>query len=239
MQRRSVRGALVGVASAALVLWAGAPAPAATTLADWQMNEGSGATTMLDSSGNGMNGSVGSDVVTGYKINGATGYHWKYVKPNQPPANPGRLVTVNDARLNPGTNVYSVTVRFRTTVNFGNIIQKGQAGAPGGYWKWQIPKGKLQCVFRGLVNGSLVGKTVSSGTTLLNDGAWHTVTCSRTSTGVTMTIDGGTTRKASGWTGDISNKPPLTIGGKLNCNQDTVTCDYFVGDIDYVTITTG
>jgi hypothetical protein len=28
----------------------------------------------------------------------------------------------------------------------------------------------------------------------------------------------------------------MTIGGKLNCDQQQTTCDYFVGDIDYVII---
>jgi hypothetical protein len=203
------------------------------------MNEGPGATTMVDSSGGGINGSIGDHVTTGYTYAGATGYHWSYVKPNQPPADPERLVTVSDGRLNPGSSVYSVTVRFRTTVNFGNIIQKGQSGTAGGYWKWQIPSGKLSCLFRGVVNGSTVSKSVNSGTNLLNDGAWHTVTCTRTTTGVTMTIDGSITRRATGWSGTISNTKPLAIGGKLNCDQSTITCDYFVGDVDYVKITTG
>lgn len=239
MQRRSLSAALVSAAAVAVLLGAAVPASAATTIADWEMNEGTTATTMLDSSGNGINGSIGDDVVTGYTFNGATGYHWTYVKPNQPPANPARLVTVADGRLNPGSSVYSVTVRFRTKVSFGNIIQKGQSGTAGGYWKWQIPNGQLTCLFRGVINGSFVSKAVNSGTTKLNDGVWHTVTCTRTATGVTMTIDGGTTRKASGWTGPISNTKPLVIGGKLNCDQQTVTCDYFVGDIDYVRISTG
>jgi hypothetical protein len=233
---RAIRGGLVAAAAVMLTVAAAVPALAAT-VADWEMNEGSTATTMQDSSGNGIDGSIGDDVVTGYSFAGATAYHWTYVKPNQPPANPERLVTASDARLNPGTNVYSVTVRFRTTVNFGNILQKGQSATSGGYWKWQIPSGKLACLFRGVVNGNVVSKSVNSGTHLLNDGAWHTVTCTRTSTGVTMTIDNSFTRKATGWTGSISNTKALTIGGKLNCDQSTITCDYFVGDIDFVRIT--
>ena len=239
MTIRSIRAGAVAFASAVALFVGVLPASAATTIADWQMNEGSTATTMFDSTANHINGSIGNDVVTGYRVNGATGYHWPYVAPNQPPANPERLVTVSDGRLNPGTRVYSVTVRFRTTRSFGNIIQKGQSGTPGGYWKWQIPSGKLSCLFRGVVNGNTVSKSVNSGTTLLNDGAWHTVTCTRTTTGVTMTIDGSITRRATGWTGSISNTKALTIGGKLNCDQQTVTCDYFTGDIDYVRISAG
>ena len=29
---------------------------------------------------------------------------------------------------------------------------------------------------------------------------------------------------------------PLTIGGKVDCDQVKVTCDYFAGDIDWVRI---
>ena len=28
-------------------------------------------------------------------------------------------------------------------------------------------------------------------------------------------------------------------GGKVSCNQTTVTCDYYVGDLDYVRIDAG
>jgi hypothetical protein len=65
------------------------------------------------------------------------------------------------------------------------------------------------------------------------------VRCERTVDRVTMTIDGTITRKALGPTGTITNTVPLTIGGKLNRDQVTVTCDYFVGDIDFVTIEIG
>lgn len=74
----------------------------------------------------------------------------------------------------------------------------------------------------------------------LNDGAWHTVRCERTADRVAMTVDAGTgaqiTRRALGITGNIANASPLTIGGKASCNQTTVTCDYFTGDIDFVSI---
>ena len=239
MRRKAFRSAFIVAAMSAATAVAAVPAAASTTVASWQMNEGSGATVMHDSSGNGIDGSIGGHIATGFTYAGATGYEWPYVKPNQPPADPERLATASDSRLNPGTSVFSVTVRFRTTHDFGNIIQKGQSGTAGGYWKWQLPKGQLTCLFRGVVNGSTVSKAVNSGTLLLNDGKWHTVTCTRTTTGVTMTIDGGTTRKATGWTGSISNSKALAIGGKLNCDQSTVTCDYFSGDIDYVTIATG
>jgi hypothetical protein len=216
-----------------------ANAAATITIANWQMNEPPGATVMLDSGGNGINGTIGSAVQTGYTFNGATGYHWVFTSPTKPPPKPERLITVADGRLNPGSGDYAVTMRFRTTKTFGNIIQKGQAGASGGYFKWEIPHGVLKCVFRGVnSSGKFLRKEVNSPTTL-NNGQWHTVRCERTSTKVTMTIDGTTTVQANGQSGNISNNVALTIAGKSNCNQDTVTCDYFTGDIDWVKIERG
>lgn len=240
--RRTLGAALVPIAVAGTLV-AGAErarADATTTLADWQMNEPSGATVMADSSGNGIDGQVGSAVLTGNVEGDVTFYKWTHTNPNQPPPKPERLIQVADDRLNPGTGDYAVTIRFRTTRSFGNIIQKGQAETPGGNFKWQIPNGKLQCQFRGFdESGNELKGGVSSGPTPLNDGLWHTVRCERTADMVTMTVDGQVTGRNPGPTGSISNTVPLTIGGKLNCDQVTITCDYFVGDIDFVLIETG
>lgn len=244
MGGRGVRTRVVSVLALGVVC-AGAPMPpagaaATVTLADWRMDEPAGATVMLDGSGNGLDGTIGGAVTTGYVDGDTTGYHWTYTQPNAPPPKPERLIQVPSDLLNPGSGDYAITIRFRTSKSFGNIIQKGQSGSTTGYFKWQIPSGKLSCLFRGLApDGSTLTKSVSSGTTLLNDGLWHTVRCERTVDRVTMTIDGTITRKALGPTGTITNTVPLTIGGKLNCDQVTVTCDYFVGDIDFVTIEIG
>ena len=76
--------------------------PLATSL---QMNEGPGASVAVDSSGNGLNGIVGSHVQTGVALTGGgTGYRFPYLRPNTPPADPEHLVTIpHDNRLNPGT----------------------------------------------------------------------------------------------------------------------------------------
>jgi hypothetical protein len=227
----------------AVIGTSGAPGQAAATnvVAHWKMNEPAGATTMVDSSGHNINGQIGSAVVTGVTYLGATGYHWNRVNPNEAPAKPERLVTANDSRLNPGTGDYAVTIRFRTTHSYGNMIQKGQAGSKGGYFKFQNVKGKVSCLFRGRdSSGNTVSKSVNSGTTLLNDGAWHTLRCERTADKVELWVDDNVKpRRGLGPTGNIENNVPLTIGGKLNCDQVKVTCDYFSGDFDYVKIEAG
>jgi hypothetical protein len=237
-------GAIIVAASTALTVAAVTPAAgvAITNVGDWRMGERAGATVMVDSSGNRLDGTIGSAVRPGVSITGAEGgtaYQWAFTQPNAAPAKPERLVQVRDnSLLDPGTRDYAVTIRYSTTQAFGNLLQKGQSGARGGYWKFQAPKGVLSCLFRG-AEGS---KSVNSGVPL-NDGAWHTVRCERTADRLTMTVDAGTsaqiTRRALGVTGNISNSNPLTIGGKANCDQITITCDYFTGAIDYVRIQAG
>ena len=53
------------------------------------------------------------------------------------------------------------------------------------------------------------------------------LTCVRTATAVTLYVDGVFMNRKRGVTGRIDNKQPLTIGGKTECDQVTVTCDYF------------
>ena len=215
-----------------------APAHAAIDqpVAVWQMNESARSRTMSDSSGNGIKGTIGAHVVVGTALSGGgTGYRFPYLKPNTPPADPDHVVRVpHDSRLNPGSGNFAVELRLRTTHSFGNVMQKGQAGSAGGYWKLQQPNGKISCLFRGAVGSS----TASSGTVRVNDGAWHTVRCERTSSSVIMTVDGVVTGRNFNTTGSIANTRPLSIAGKLNCDQVTITCDYFAGDIDYIKIQT-
>jgi hypothetical protein len=228
--------ALLVVLAGGLVVTAPARAALDRPVAVWEMNEPAGSTTMVDTSGNGINGAIGAHVRVGTALlGGGTGYRFPWIKPNTPPADPEHLVVVrHDARLNPGTGDFAVALRLRTTQSFGNVIQKGRAGSAGGYWKFQQPSGKVSCLFR----GSLGRSAASSGTKLINDGAWHTVRCERTSSSVIMKVDGVVTGRNFNPTGSIANTKPLVIGGKFNCDQVNITCDYFVGDIDYVKIQT-
>ncbi|WP_238015731.1 laminin G domain-containing protein [Dactylosporangium sp. AC04546] len=204
-----------------------ADATSGTEVAVWQMNEAAGARTMLDSSGHGLHGRIGGEVVAG---GGA--YRFSRLRPDTPPTHPQHVVTVPDApALDPGDRDYAVTVRLRTTHSFGNIVQKGQATVAGGNWKLQIPSGIVQCLFRGSR-----GSVIVSARTRINDGAWHTVRCERTQQGLTLTIDGRTDARRAGRTGTIANSWPVSVGGKTACDQVDVGCDYYAGDLDYVAI---
>jgi hypothetical protein len=199
-------------------------------IADWEMNEGANATTM-HSTGSGPDGSIGSAVVTGVVTNGAKGYRWRSENRGGS-AHPERLVKVNSSKLNPGTANFTVIMRFMTG-SFGdqNIIQKGQATTNGGQWKIPIKNGKVGCNFLGVQHRSAVWSNK-----IIADNKWHVVRCDRRTGGVTIRIDGGAPKTNHRWTGSISNTWPVTIGGKLKCNQQSVGCDYFVGHIDRIVV---
>jgi hypothetical protein len=227
----------VVLAATSALLGTAVPADAAArrVVAVWDMNESPGSRTMTDGSGHGLRGSIGGEVDTGVRVGGAKGYRFERLDPDTPPTHPRHLVTVRDtAALDPGTRDYAVTVRLRTTYQFGNIIQKGQATVPGGNFKLQIPSGIVQCLFRGSESQVIV-----TASRRINDGRWHTVRCERTGSGVTLAVDGSTVARRPGWTGRISNSWPVSIGGKTDCDQIDVGCDYYAGDIDWVQIDAG
>jgi PKD repeat protein len=214
----------------------------------WNMNE-SGGSTMNDSGPYNFDGSIGDDVTVGFTFDGATGYEFPNGSPPAAqPVNPERLVTVpSDPRLNPDAADYAIEFRYRTTKSFGNIVQKGQNGTWGGYFKFEQPSGRMTCLFKynppggGASSQKAVKAPVGWET---NDNQWHTIRCElRRSFGVMLFIDGVEVAK-NGWGGAaplpaIANDRPISIGGKSNCDQRQTTCDYFDGEIDYVRIEKG
>jgi hypothetical protein len=228
---------IVSLAASTVVAGAADPARAAAdhAVAIWGMNEPAGSPTMADSGGGHLNGTIGGEVGVGTEVDGARGYRFARLEPDTPPTHPRHLITVPAAAgLDPGTGDFAVTVRLRTTYQFGNVIQKGQSTVPGGNWKIQIPNGRPQCIFRGSM-----GTMLASAPDAINDGGWHTVVCLRDSTGLWLSIDGTRVAGRAGHTGRIANTWPLSIGGKSSCDQVDVGCDYFAGDIDYARVDAG
>ncbi len=121
-------------------------------------------------------------------------------------------------------------MKYSGGANFTNVLQKGQSGTKGGFYKVEINRGKVVCLFRGS------GGQAAIGSPKLWDGKLHTVTCDRTATGVTMTVDGRQTARTNRRTGTIGNTAPLVIGGKPWCNQTTVECDYYAGFVGRVQV---
>ena len=209
---------------------------AGSKVLDLELNEAHGASVAHDTSGLHHNGDIGSHLV----MNGAYG-RWDRHSPAEHVFYGSRhLIVVPDAAdhsLDPGTADFSVEIRFRTRESFGNVIQKGQATSQGGEIKFQIPGGRLTCMFK----TSTGRATAGTGHLRLNDNKWHVVRCDRTSASVTMYVDGERISRSNHATGSLDNKKPWSIGGKLACGPQSGadSCDYFHGDIDYVRITKG
>ena len=199
----------------------------------WSFDEAEGERTAEDLGPSRLHGTVGADVRTGLVDDGVVAYRFPDVLPNSPPVRPEHLVTVPDApRLDPDGGNFTVTVRFRTTSSPANIVQKGQRQTPGGFWKMEHVDGRVRCSFL-----DLDGRSVSAQSgRRTDDGGWHVVTCARTPDDLSLYVDGVRTTRVTGATGWIRNTWPMTVGGKSRCDQETVGCDYFSGDIDLVQI---
>jgi Laminin G domain len=202
---------------------------AARTIADWEMNEAAGATKMHDSGPNHLSGTIGSAVQTGVIAGGAKAYRWR--SKNMAGKHPERLVKVSSSLLNPGKAAFVVKIRLRTGAGDQNIVQKGQATTSGGMWKIDMVKGHVKCTFKGSRGRVGVGSRKR-----VWDSAWHTVRCARRSTGVSIRVDGGASRRTAGATGRIANSSTLSIGGKASCDPPRVECDYYIGLLDRVVV---
>jgi hypothetical protein len=231
MPRRATKHAAIGLAAGAAALTLGVAGPAAaasTTAALWQMNETSG-TTMFDSSGNGNNGTTTDVTMTGagYVLNGTTS---KVVVPDSP-------------TLNPGTQNFSYTVQVQTlrvppSGTDYDLIRKGISATSGGEFKLEIVNGNnLGKAFCLVKDGTKTSATIK-GTTNVADGALHTITCTKTATSLTLTVDSLKPQVKSVALGSISNSSPLTISAKTPTVKG-VAGDFYTGLMKNVSVSVG
>lgn len=219
-------GTVVAAAVATVLLSTGA-AEAATTAALWHMDDPS---RMLDSSGSGNNGTT--TAITGVAGSSGKGYHFN---------GKNSVVNVPDRpSLNPGTATLRITASVRFTVvpsrSVGDydLVRKGVAGTAGGTWKMEIfpPSGNTQgtayCQFQDANK-----KTASiRHSRNLADGAWHTITCVKTGSAISVIVDGAA-KSLAVRLGSISNSKPVTLGAKPGGG------DQYLGDMDEVSIRIG
>jgi hypothetical protein len=225
---------VVTLAMTGVIIAVGASAATATSVtALYDMNEQPGASVMVDSGPNGLDGVIGSDIVVGASYADATGYRWPTASPTQPPAQPGRIAYVDsNSSLNPDDQDFAVEFRYRTTKSYGNVVQKGQNASNGGYFKFEQPNGLMTCLFK---DETGLQRAVQS-PIATKDGQWHVIRCELSDWGIRLFVDGAQVVSRRTSMGNIANTQPLSIGGKSTCDQIKVTCDYFSGDIDYVRI---
>jgi PKD repeat protein len=237
---RSFAGALLGVvlvASGLTVVQATTAWAATTLVADWQLNDPAGSTVMVDGTGH-HNGAISPDAAAdGLTLNGSL-YDWSLRCPACPPAQLPRVVQVPDSSeldIPDASVTQTIEFRFKTPKGYGNIMQKGQALDTGGQIKIENPNGFTQCVYIG-ANRTYVAVPSP---VQLNDDKWHVFRCVHTSKQVQTWVDGVEVASKNVATGPINNAMPFVIGGKSHCDNVTITCDYYTGDIDWVRIYRG
>lgn len=185
-----------------------------------------------------MHGEIGDIVQHPVTVSGATGHRFPSFSPPEDRITkvfPERLdVVPNNALIDPGSEDYAITVRFRKSSSYGNILQKGQNTVPGGYFKIEMPFSTATCVFKDL--NAVSAAVTSPPEVILNDNQWHVLRCEKFKTEVKMWVDGVEVAKTGRVLGNISNNWPLVFGGKYDCDGPApgTTCDYYVGEIDYV-----
>lgn len=186
----------------------------AALVADWEMNEmGSPPLTMVDS-GDGHDGQPMGGVVgdgSSYTFDG-TGV----VKVSDP----------DGMTLNPGSQDITITASLSFSNRPGHdydIVRKKPAGVKGMQYRMEIMStGKAKCFFTGdSGNAAITAKQV------LSDGQFHTITCTKTSSTIGITVDAKAKTK-NVVIGSIANATDISIGAKLPSGDD------FVGSMDYV-----
>ena len=109
-----------------------------------------------------------------------------------------------------------------------DIVKRGySASSPGLYKVEYLSNGRASCGFKGTIAG--VGHV--TGGPSLNDGRWHRIMCTKTSMGITLSVDGVVRASHAGNVGSI-NMPndDLVIGAYRRSSPN------FRGDIDEVRI---
>lgn len=233
IRRKGAGRRVVAVVAVVLVVaaWSvgGAPAAGASTawvpIATWEMDQAERA--LVDTSGNGLHGVVGGRVTTGAAVDGSVAHSF----PGSTQADRAVLDLVSGDGTDPKGAEWALNARFRTWQATANIAQKGQAMSVGGFYKLELTGGRAYCVFRGSL-----GTLATGSTSVLSDGAWHSVRCERHWNWLGMWVDGVFESGVDGRTGYIANDDPFAIGGKANCNMGTVSCDYLTGAVDRVSL---
>lgn len=146
----------------------------------------------------------------------------------------GNVTIPHRASLNPGSRDFSFGARFRITGGYlkPNIMQKGQIGHPGGYFKLESDGDAAVCFVEGSQRTVFVGLRPASGD--IADGQFHSVHCRKTAAGLTINVDGRETRVLTS-IGHVSNDRRMTIAGKQPCG-DYTGCDRLTGQVAWAVL---
>jgi hypothetical protein len=214
--------------AAVLAITAAPPASAAGTYrAHWSLNE-VGSSVAVDSSGNGNNGTNYNVVGDGssYTFNGTD----------------SRVVVPTSGILNPGAADFSWGVTLSMSQppspvgETYDVLRKGLVTTKGGDYKFEVKnvngKAVARCVAKSFRPDGTKVLAAIQGTTTLADSRQHVVTCTKTSTSITLKVDSLTprTKTFSGGLGSVSNSANLALGAKAESTA-TTGFDWFEGKI--------
>ena len=138
----------------------------------------------------------------------------------------------NAAALNPGSANVTISLHIKTTkpapptVEDWDLVRKGLFTDGSEFKIEYYPTAQAGCAFGGSQGYS--GEHPAG--PALDNGAWHTIECRKTATGISTTIDGTTVYSANIAVGSISNSADVAIGARPGS-------EYFQGSIDEVAIT--
>jgi hypothetical protein len=201
-------GVVTTMVAASVALAAGTAEAAPRTIT-WHMDETSG-NKMFDSTGNHAGTIQSPNLATGFF--GLQDGDPAFVTADAPHdynfAGKSKVTIPNAADLNPKNDNVHIAFSMRTTfvpaVPDWDFVRKGTSPAP--LFKIELmPNGQITCTYK----GSSASATIQAGPAV-NDNVWHRVSCDKSSTAVTLTIDGKSFIKKK-VVGSISNSANLIV----------------------------
>lgn len=205
-----------GAFAVVAVLATGSARAATGTVALWHMDESSGSS-MSDSAPSGSVRDTGRlhNVTVGQSGSGGGAYRF-----NGPSLSYVDVPSSSD--LNPGSDSFTFSVKVKFTalpssaVGDYDLLRKGLSTTSGGDYKAEIVQsGRALCQWKGTsANVQLTGGSA------LNNGAWHTISCEKTSSEIRLRVDGTVRASRSVRVGSISNSAHLLLGAKTTSGGD-------------------
>lgn len=222
MKRQVIAATVVAAAAALATVGMTETAHAAAgDRAYWAFDESGSPRTAFDS--------VGSNDGTNYNIVG-TGSGYVFNGTNS------RVIVPDDPSLDPGSAdfSYGVTIIMNAPPearDTDDILRKGITTSVGGDYKLEIVNvngtARARCLVK---DANKVVAAIQAPTNIAN-GAPHTITCSKTSIGVTVKVDGLAPRtKTVVRLGSVSNGNNLALGAKAEATAKT-GFDWFTGTL--------
>lgn len=211
-------------------------------VAHWKLDECSG-TTINDSSGNGINGTIpsqtgGTNTSVG-TCNGSSGQMWndgatgKYNASLEFDGTDDYITIADSSKLSPGANNMTVSAWYKTSTNFstsGWIYQSFGSASNNEIALGMSSFDAITCIY---MDGSAnLAQASHSSTT--NDGNWHHAACVRNGTTVNLYIDGQLVKTATN--GSLGTITTTGDDQAIGTNSASNGTQNFSGQIDDVRI---